>query len=208
MTMTGLRDRKKQAVRQRIIEVAEGLFAADGLDATTIEGIAERAEVSAGTVYNYFGSKGALLLAAVERDTDAMIHRGRAVLARPGTNPAKAVRRLVGIYLDEFTSWEKGFLREVMAASFQRVGGAELTAGLVRMDERLIDQLTALLGGFHDRGRMRADVDPSEATMLILSALMAQLLMSIAFDELDGSVLKNQVDRQIDLAFDGLRGAE
>lgn len=203
--MTGLRDRKKKAVRQQIIDAAAALFASSGLEATTIENIAERAGVSAGTVYNYFGSKNALLLAVVENDTDIMIELGQAVVSRPGTNPAKAVQRLVGVYLDEFMSWEPGLLREVMAASFQGTGGAAMTAELVRMDERLIEQLMVLIGGFQARSRMRTDVAAADATLLIFSTLVTQLLMSIAFGEVDGSVLKEQVDRQIDLAFEGLR---
>ena len=206
--MTGLRDRKKKAVRQKVIDAAAELFASSGLEATTVENIAERADVSAGTVYNYFGSKNALLLAVVENDTDIMIELGQAVIARPGTNPAKAVQRLVGVYLDEFLSWEPGLLREVMAASFQGAGGADMTAELARMDERLIEQLIVLVAGFQARGRMRSDVDAADATLLIFSTMVTQLLMSIAFGEVDGSVLKEQVDRQIDLAFEGLRGTD
>ena len=44
------------------------LFQRDGFAATSIEQIAERAELSTGTVYNYFPSKGDLLLALVALD--------------------------------------------------------------------------------------------------------------------------------------------
>ena len=150
--MTGLRDRKKQEARRRIIEAAASLFASDGLDTTTMEGIAAAADVSVGTVYNYFGTKNALLLAGVAEDTELMVADGAAVLSRPGTNPVKAVQRLMGGYLDHLLSWEPAFLREVLAAALERSGGEALTAELAQMDQRLIEQLTALLTGFHDRG--------------------------------------------------------
>ena len=50
--VTGLRDRKKQEVRRRIIAAAADLFTTPGLDATTMEDIAAAADVSVATVYN------------------------------------------------------------------------------------------------------------------------------------------------------------
>ena len=96
--MSGLRERKKQEARNRIIGAAERLFAQHGIDGTTMEDVAGEAEVSVATVYNYFGNKRALLIAGVETETDDMIARGATVLARPGRNPVKAVQRLIDIY--------------------------------------------------------------------------------------------------------------
>lgn len=202
--MSGLRDRKKAAVRKRIIDAATTLFSAQGLDATTMDDVAVAADVSVATVYNYFGNKTALLLAGVDDDADAMIERGGAVLARPGTNPAKAVQRLLHIYVEELTAWQPALLREVLSASFQRVGGTELTAQLVQMDQRLIDQLAVLLTGFRERGRMRPDVEPLDATMLLFSTMVTQLFMYLALEGFDEAMLVEQVNRQVDIAFQGL----
>jgi AcrR family transcriptional regulator len=204
--VTGLRDRKKQAVRRRIIDVADRLFAERGLEATTMEDVAALADVSVGTVYNYFGSKHALLVAGMEDETDAMIEDGRAVLARPGSDPKRAVQRLIGGYLDHLTKWDPALLREVMAASFQRSGGVDMTAELARMDERLIDQLTALLVDLGEQGLLGPDVDPAEATLLVSSTMFLQLFMYLALDGIDSASLRARVDRQIDLAFHGLEG--
>ena len=57
----GLRDRKKAKRRSEILRCAEKLFAAKGIESTTIAAIAEEAGVSAPTVFNYFGSKDNLL---------------------------------------------------------------------------------------------------------------------------------------------------
>ncbi|MCJ9427544.1 TetR/AcrR family transcriptional regulator [Kordiimonas marina] len=63
--MTSLRERQK-AQRRALIEKAAGeLFEKKGFADATIEEIAEMAVVSAPTVYNYYGSKGDLLLALV-----------------------------------------------------------------------------------------------------------------------------------------------
>ena len=53
----GRRERKKRETRTRISDIATGLFLARGFDAVTIAEIAEAADVSVNTVYNYFPAK-------------------------------------------------------------------------------------------------------------------------------------------------------
>ena len=54
MAEQGLRERKKQATRRMISDVATGLFVRRGFDAVTVAEIADAAGVSKMTVFNYF----------------------------------------------------------------------------------------------------------------------------------------------------------
>ncbi len=60
----GRRERKKHDTRRRILRAAFDLFKAKGFEATTVEEIAEAADVAKGTVFNYFPQKTAFLVAA------------------------------------------------------------------------------------------------------------------------------------------------
>ncbi|MCM6776216.1 TetR/AcrR family transcriptional regulator [Nocardia sp. CDC159] len=62
----GLRERKKQQTRRRIIEVGLRLCDAQGFDATTVEQIADAADVSPRTVNRYFELKEDIVLAPIE----------------------------------------------------------------------------------------------------------------------------------------------
>ena len=72
----GLRDRKKARRRDDIIAAAIDLFEVKGIDATTVADIADACDVSAPTVFNYFGSKDGILLAIVEEGTQRKREQG------------------------------------------------------------------------------------------------------------------------------------
>ncbi|MEV0313929.1 TetR family transcriptional regulator [Nonomuraea fuscirosea] len=53
----GLRERKKRETRERISDIATGLFLARGFDNVTVAEVARAADVSVNTVFNYFSTK-------------------------------------------------------------------------------------------------------------------------------------------------------
>lgn len=60
-------ERKKEETQSKIITTAVHLFNRHGLQAVTMEQIAEAADIAKGTLYNYFPSKEAILTAFLQR---------------------------------------------------------------------------------------------------------------------------------------------
>jgi AcrR family transcriptional regulator len=85
----GLRERKKIKTRQAIRREAFRLFDANGYAATTVEQIAEAAEVSPSTFFRYFPSKESLLLAD---DLDPLVLAAFEAQP-PDLSPTEAIRR-------------------------------------------------------------------------------------------------------------------
>ncbi|MVO90022.1 TetR family transcriptional regulator [Streptomyces sp. p1417] len=87
----GLRERKKRQTKQRISDIATGLFLEHGFVTVTIAEIADAADVSVNTVYNYFPAKEDLFLDRGLEMTDRLSRwvRGR----RAGESAADAVLR-------------------------------------------------------------------------------------------------------------------
>ncbi|MFB7913856.1 TetR/AcrR family transcriptional regulator [Streptomyces sp. NPDC056061] len=86
-----LRERKKAQTRRRLVAAATELFSERGFDKVSVAEIAEAAEVSKMTVFNYFASKEDLVLAPMEEHIGdaARVVRERA----PGESASAAVRR-------------------------------------------------------------------------------------------------------------------
>ncbi|MBO8192050.1 helix-turn-helix transcriptional regulator [Streptomyces oryzae] len=85
----GRRERKKRETRRRISDIATGLFLDRGFDAVTIAEIAEAADVSVNTVYNYFPTKEDLFF---DREEEVIDRPSRFVRERqPGESAARAV---------------------------------------------------------------------------------------------------------------------
>ena len=98
--MAGLRERQKAGRRRDILAAAAKLFRRDGFGDTAIEAIAQEAEVAAGTVYNYFQSKGDLLIALVALDGEEVRAAGRKIIANPPKDPVQAILKLLSFYID------------------------------------------------------------------------------------------------------------
>jgi AcrR family transcriptional regulator len=86
----GLRERKKLATRLALHEAALRLVAERGLDAVSVDDIAERADVSPRTFFNYFPSK---VDAVVGLDPATPAQLAEAFAARPADeSPVQALR--------------------------------------------------------------------------------------------------------------------
>src|SRR5580693_634865 len=73
---TSRRDRKKLDAREKIIATAIDLFSKHGIANVTVEQIAEAADIGKGTIYNYFDTKEAVVVAFMidlERKVQARI---------------------------------------------------------------------------------------------------------------------------------------
>ena len=87
---TGLRERKKEATREALVEAALELFADQGFDATSVDQIADRVHVSARTFHRYFPAKEHVLFADTASRMELV---ARSLASDDGTRPVLDVLR-------------------------------------------------------------------------------------------------------------------
>jgi AcrR family transcriptional regulator len=97
--MAGLRERKKRATRIAIRDAGMRLFADQGFAATTMDQIAEAADVSRATVFTYFPTKEEIVFGEAHAAIDELAKRLR---ERPDHETTIAVVRA---WLDELAGW-------------------------------------------------------------------------------------------------------
>src|ERR1700710_1175223 len=98
------RDRMSgKAHREQLVDVGRSLFALKGFEATSIEEIAARADVSKPVVYEHFGSKEGLYAVVVDREMRVLLDRFTSALAAPG-HPRELLERAALTLLDYIES--------------------------------------------------------------------------------------------------------
>ena len=96
---SGLRERKKLATRLALHEAALRLVAEHGLDSVSVDDIAERADVSPRTFFNYYSSKDDAVLGL---DPESSAQQVTAFLARPADeSPVQALRAVAHAQAEE-----------------------------------------------------------------------------------------------------------
>jgi AcrR family transcriptional regulator len=149
--MAGLRAKHKADRHQRIVEAAARLFRTQGYDTVKMEAIAAAAEVSIGTIYNYYKNKGDLLVAIVSMEVHEVLAAGERVIADPPRNAEKAVAKLISNYIEHALVYlSKEMWRQAMAITTQQpdspsgVAYNELDEALARQTSKLIKKLQTL----------------------------------------------------------------
>ncbi len=87
-TTEGLRERKRRQTRERIARAAMTLFLEQGFEATTVDQIAEAAEVSKRGFFDYFPAKEDVVAAWQDEFANSLL---AAVTARPAKEPMTKV---------------------------------------------------------------------------------------------------------------------
>jgi AcrR family transcriptional regulator len=93
--------------REQLLDIGRSLFAAKGIDATSVEEIADRAGVSKPVVYEHFGGKEGLYAVVVDREVRRLLERIEAALQ--GQHPRELLEQAAGALLDYVESDTDGF---------------------------------------------------------------------------------------------------
>jgi AcrR family transcriptional regulator len=190
-TGAGLRSRKRIKTRRAIEDAALALFEKQGYEATTVEEIAERAEVSTTTFFRYFPTKAEVVLGEHGEHLPAL---HAAILARPPEeSDLDAVRRAVQ------TAWVGAIDAERTARKAQIIASSDVLTGVgFQRGHRWLAVITDALA--ERRGLESADERASLAARVVLGVLGAGVEEWIA----DGCIgeLADSIEDRFNLAIE------
>jgi AcrR family transcriptional regulator len=172
--------------RDRVLEAARSAFGAEGSD-VSLDEIARRAGVGAGTVYRHFATKEALFEAVVFDRMGELVEDARALADDP--DPGRAFSSFVGRLARE------GALKRDLVEAFAS-DGIHLQLGEAPIVRALIDALAELLHRAQRAGAVRNDISVDDVVVLLTGAAYA-ICHSRADDE--------RTRRLLAVMYDGLR---
>lgn len=197
----GRRERRKLEVYRRIRQAAVELFRNRGYDATTVEQIADRADVAKGTVFNYFPSKEALLQALGADVHARLLEELGPIRGWTGTSREQIVRLL--LTLARLTQEDRVVFRLALGQSLRDFWrGAQ--------DDPLSLHIQSSIRAVLRAGRAEGEFNPTipieSAARLIEAAFFTTLL-----DWLNGGIperaFRAEIAGQLDIVFAGLAPA-
>ncbi len=194
--MAGLRESQKADRARRIVAAASRLFRAVGYEHAKIETIAEQAGVSTGTVYNYYRSKGDLLVAIVALEVEEVLDAGAKLIRHPPADTRRALNTLLGIYLDHSLVYlDRNLWRNAMALAIRQ---PESPSGqhYNTLDTRLAQQVCELVAGLQRAGHVRADIDTRAVGEMLFNNTNQMFTVFVKTEAMTLDALKRAIRRQ------------
>lgn len=182
VSMTKLRERQKADRERRILSAAVQKFRADGYKRARIEDLAEAADVSVGTVYNYYGTKGDILIAAVAMEVEEVLAEGQALVDHPPKDLREALLALTFCYYDHSLHYlTKEMWRRAMGLAIE---APDTPNGrrYAELDARLAAQVGDLVRRFQSNGVIAPYVD-TRAVGRVLFNNLNQLFIAFVTDD-------------------------
>ena len=188
------REEKKAQTRQRIADSAVELFELQGYETTTVQQIADRAEVAKGTFFNYFNSKEALMM---ELQGMVIIKEIGTMLGKPGP----VIPRFQVLLLENARHFpmNRSMTRAVLQGMF---GSEKLREVHFLRCQELNESLKPVLEHAQGRGEIRADL-PAETIAQLAVQTYFSVLMSWSMG-LGEEELADQMSLTFDVLIQGL----
>jgi len=170
------RERRRLAVRERIVERALALFETQGYEATTVTEIVRRADIAYGTFFNHFPSKLHLLREISDLALRDLFENVEEIRKRPGS----FADHLVALFeASAERAEEKGpQMRELtgamMALAFPETAGQD--------DRRIRLAFRSLLEDGRAAGEVRDDVALETLTEVLVGSWYSMFLSWVHFD--------------------------
>jgi AcrR family transcriptional regulator len=194
--------RERQAAQKldQILDAAASLFAQHGFHRTTTKDIAQAADVSEGTLYNYFDNKNDLLFSILERlgEYELPTNWESETLSVDAREFMVQMLQLRRSFVDQNSVMLQAILSEILANTELRERyNAQMIAPTVQAIE---ENLSARVS----TGQLDSQVDVPATARLVISLYLGLFILQVLGDPL----VKNEWDRLVEtfirMVFDGI----
>ena len=123
--MTGIRTRRKTRRMDEILDAAQELIVENGSGGMAVEALADAAEVSVVTIYNYFGSKDGVIHRLGIRHHERALSLREPLLSDPPADPIAALESYMDLtFRHAFDVLDRAAWRHILAVDFSVPGAS------------------------------------------------------------------------------------
>ncbi len=170
VAVEGRRERKKRELREHIYETARQLFLEHGFETTTVEQIAEAADIAQATFFNHFQSKNAVLAEM----TGEVVGRLNEFIEEQLARPVSAQERITG-FTDRTTSEIAQARSLAHNVLLELMGTGRQPGKPVPYLARVNEAFAAIINQGQQRGEVRSDLDEAFLAEMVVGAVNATL---------------------------------
>ncbi len=167
-TNPGRREREKQQRREDILLAAEKLFAQKEYHRCTMEEVADRAEFSVGTLYNFFKGKDELYRSLIEMrcgQISDILHKRLDQEQDPESQIKTFITTKVELLGGEFHEFTQLYSRERLGDRF--TDNELWSQAIAPLYQEIIKRLTDILRNGIEQGVFRDDISPEDMIIAI-----------------------------------------
>jgi TetR/AcrR family transcriptional regulator len=170
----GIIERKEREKIQRkndIINAAEEVFFSKGINFATMDDVAEKAELSKGTIYLYFKNKEELYLAIACRALEILYQMFEKATAKEkiGLHKVRAIGQAYYQYSNKYSNYFHTILHYEVSR-FDSALSAPMLDECHKIGQKVMQQVAAAIEtGIHDKS-IRADLNPIRTAYLLNGA--------------------------------------
>ncbi|MDO4545021.1 MAG: TetR/AcrR family transcriptional regulator [Bacillota bacterium] len=190
------RETNKIKCREKILKASRRLFKAKGYENTMIEDVAEKAEVSKATLYNYFPNKESLLLGTMEDEAESF-RRYIAEQLRDVEDPDEKLRRAL-----TFLIWDSvPFISVSRRILFLN---ASETSHMYGKADEITDIFLDMAEDAGRQGLFREDVKASDVVEILMGVYLSSQFQWSDVEQMTEEECSRKVNHILDLALAGV----
>lgn len=199
----GIREENRKYYRDKILIAAKEVFTSQGYENTTIEQIAEKAEIGLGTAYNYFKSKEELFILSMaenmadttEVNLEDMQYASRSVDEIVADAIMKHIKKMNWV---NKKIWKIAFPVILSSMKSDKMPIHEV----LKADFKIMDKIRTLINQLKTDHLLPSEFDTPTAIDLIFGALFLQLSMYVYTDDLTFEQTCERIKTAIRFVFD------
>ena len=180
MSTISRKERERMARRDEILESAATVFAEHGYNGATIQEVAQRAELSVGTLYNFFENKQELFNKLIVREA-RRLHEGLREAMAEAASPREKIVAYIRACMQELgkrLDLARLYVETVQATRFGLPAGLDEEGASI--DREFDAELEAVVAEGIRRGEL-ADMPP-QAVVALLGGMMNAVALKVIQD--------------------------